>query len=560
MMAGETQGPENSPERLAELYRSGLSMAQIAAATGMTGSRIYKTLLRLGVKMRGRNEKRPSVLRSMRITPEEMAALYESGASIETVAMKAGVRSSYAARLLRNLGVAIRPRPQLRKSLLSMEEIALRYRSGESGTDLAKEAGINMEQVREILVVMGEPLRAPFGDTYSSLDDVRFSPDEIVELYEEGETVQWLAKALGVSREIIRTLLLKRGIKLRGRGGAESSRPHEIIPQAHGVARRYGEGESMVEIATALEVTEWQVRTVLLKLGVKLRSSAGMRGDDVVPPPITAEQAASLYRKGRSVEGIMVEVGLSRQKVMRMLREQKTKMRGTGEALRESPEKRKIPDAEVARRYEKGESLQSVAAAAGTTAAVVRRILAEHGVRLRPKEAQLGLSETEILALYQAGKGVEAIATKAGCSSRDPILRILKRHRVKIRGHLEGIAERAAKPRITAKEMAARYREGASLSQIAEAAEIVFQRVAVILRREGVALRGRGAVKKEDGEGLRIAPEKMVELYNTGSTLVQIAEIAGSNRKRVGDILKRHGVKLRTRQDYGTDWTAVAKR
>ena len=304
----------------------------------------------------------------------------------------------------------------------------------------------------------------------------------------------------------------------------------------------------MVEIATDMEVTEWQVRTVLLKLGVKLRSRAGMRGDDVVPPPISAEDAASLYRDGLSVDGIVAKAGISRKKVLRMLREQKTEMRDTGEALREPPEKRKLLDAEVARRYQAGKALQSVAIAAGTTAAIVRRILTEHGVALRPTEAQLRLSETEIVAMYRAGKSIGLIATLAGCSSRDPIRRILKKHQVKIRGNLEMIVERAAKLRITAEEITARYREGASLLQIAEAAGINFSRVAAILRREGVELRGRGAVKKQDGEGVRISPEKMVEMYNTGSTLVQIAELAGSNRKRVGDILKRYGVKIRSRR------------
>lgn len=532
---------------VATLYLGGMSMPKVSAATGLSLSRVDRALRQAGVKLRGRHERPPFPDAQLRISRERMAKLYGGGASIEQVAAQAGVPSTRVAKLLRELGVVIRTRPPKAGPRLTPATIASRYRERASAGQLAAEAGISLTEIRTLLVAAGEELRPPLGRAQGRLDDRQFPPEEIERLYEDGASVQSLAKTLGVSRELIRTLLLKRGVKLRGRGGQPSAEPVELVADPGEIARRYHAGQGIAEIAASVGGTEWQVRTVLLKLGVKLRGRAGNRGDDVNPPPVPADRVAELYAAGWGLERVAAEAGISRKKAKRMLRDRQVPLRGRAEAMRQPAQRRELSDPVVARRYRAGATLDALALAAGSTVPVIRRILADQGVPLRPKQAQLSIPEEQIASLYREGISLETIASLAGCS-QDPIRRILRHAGVTIRSAQELNIQRGAKPRLAAEAMQARYEAGSSLAQIAAVAGINLSRIANILRRRGVTLRRRGGTRLADTDRVQIPPEQMVELYLAGRTLAQIAALAGSDRKRITGILKRRGVTVRSRR------------
>lgn len=535
-------------QRIVEQYLGGMSTSKLGVATGLGAGRVHRLLLQAGVKLRGRHERVPFPVERLKIPPGRMAELYRDGASIERVAAQAGVPAKRATILLRELGVAIRTRPPKLGARLSPETIAARYRAGASAGELAEAAGINVAEVRAMLVALGEELRPPLGHAHGRLDDRRYSPEKIEQLYEEGATVQSLAKTVGVSREMIRTLLLKRGVKLRGRGGRQpSAEPGDLVADPDEVARRYHAGQGIAEIAASVGRTAWQVRTVLLKLGVKLRGRAGNRGDELKPPLVPAEEVAKLYAGGLGLERVAAMAGVSRKKVKRLLREQRTPLRRRAEAKRQPAQARHISDHVVARRYRAGATLEALAIAAGSTVPIIRRILADQEVPLRPKLAPLRLSEEQIALRYRAGSSLAQLAAEAGCSSLYPIRRILQRAGVPLRGKTDLNVQRGVKPQLTEEAMQARYKAGSSLSQIAAEANIHPARVATILHRRGVQLRRRGATRLADTERVKLPPERMMELYLAGSTLAQIAGLAGSNRDRIAGILKRRGVRIRRR-------------
>lgn len=163
--------------------------------------------------------------------------------------------------------------------------------------------------------------------------------------------------------------------------------------------------------------------------------------------------------------------------------------------MRQPSQCRKISDRTVARRYQAGETLDTLAIAAGSTVPVIRRILTDQGVALRPKLAQLRLSEEQMASLYRQGSSLAQLAAQAGCSSLYPIRRILQRAGVPLRDRSELNIQRGAKPKLTAEAMQARYEAGESLSQIAAVAKIHLARVATILNRRGIKLRRRGATR-----------------------------------------------------------------
>jgi len=535
-------------QRIVEQYLGGMSTSKIGMATGLGAGRVHRLLLQAGVKLRGRHERLPFPVERLAIPSARLAELYRDGASIERVAAQAGVSSYRATQLLRGMGVAIRTRPPKQGAQLSPETIAARYRAGASAGELAEAAGIKVAEVRALLVASGEELRPPLGHAQGRLDDRRFPPEKIEQLYEEGATVQSLAKLLGVSRELIRTLLLKRGVKLRGRGGRlPSAEPGDLVAAPDEVARRYRAGQGIAEIAASVGETAWQVRTVLLKLGVQLRGRAGNRDDELKPPLVPAEEVAKLYAEGLGLEPVAARAGVSRKKVRRLLREQRVPVRGRAEAMRQPAQARRISDRAVARRYRAGATLDALAIAAGSTVPVIRRILADQGVALRPKLVPMRLSEEQIASRYRAGSSLAQLAAEAGCSSLYPIRRILQRAGVPFRGKTDLNVQRGARPQLTEEAMQVRYEAGSSLSQIAAVANIHPARVATILHRRGVKLRRRGATRLADTERIKILPERMVELYLAGSTLEQIAVLAGSNRDRIADILRRRGVSIRRR-------------
>ena len=118
---------------------------------------------------------------------------------------------------------------------------------------------------------------------------------------------------------------------------------------------------------------------------------------------------------------------------------------------------------------------------------------------LRPKLAQLHLAEEQIASLYREGSSLEKIAALAGCS-QDVIRRIFRRDGVAMRDRFELTVQRGVKPKITPEAMQGRYEAGSSLAQIAATAGIHLARVATILHRRGVKLRGRGATPLKEPE------------------------------------------------------------
>ena len=537
---------------MARRYVAGDSVAKVAAQAGLRPMKTHRLLVAHGVKMRARHDHRLHRESKAGLPPARMVELYHAGHSVEKVARLAGLSATNARRILVDHGVQIRPR--LLRPGTPVEhwpflpaEMAARYRAGESAASLAALAGVKVATIREVLVALGNPLRSPLGTPKARLADLRFSPKKIAELYLEGDSVKELALALNVSGEMVRSLLLKQGVSLRGRGGQPSATPQELVERPHEMKRLYRAGHSLEAVAEATGSTVPIVRTVLLKLGVKLRGKAGSRSVEPLLKDYPPEKMAERYRSGGSMEMIARESGIGLHKIAELLRRQNVKLRDTAAAMRQPPAARKLRDATLARRYTGGETLIEIALAAGTTVAVVRRILRDRGVTLRPIEAILALTEDEIVALYRDGKSLEVIAGRAGCSNA-PIRSILQRRGEKIRSVRDIAAARAAPLRLTEEELETRYVAGAALSELAAAAATDTTRVANILHRRGVKMRPRGATRQADDAGVAIPPAEMEARYAAGQTLIQIGKLAGINRARVCAILKRRGVKIRNRR------------
>jgi hypothetical protein len=92
-----------------------------------------------------------------------------------------------------------------------------------------------------------------------------------------------------------------------------------------------------------------------------------------------------------------------------------------------SPADLGISDAELARRYEGGESIRQLTAALGTSYSVIQRRLRAEGAHLRPvgqptgrsrpaSRADLGITDAELARRYKAGESTPQLATALGVS------------------------------------------------------------------------------------------------------------------------------------------------
>jgi transposase-like protein len=91
-------------------------------------------------------------------------------------------------------------------------------------------------------------------------------------------------------------------------------------------------------------------------------------------------------------------------------------------------------------------------------------------------------------------------------------------------------------------EIAAEYADGANMPELARKHECGANTINAVLRRQGVASRGKGAAKRS----FRSAQEaEIVERYLSGESRTQIAKSLGVSRTPVDGVLMRHGVELR---------------
>lgn len=189
--------------------------------------------------------------------------------------------------------------------------------------------------------------------------------------------------------------------------------------------------------------------------------------------------------------------------------------------------------------YRAGVSISEIARRVDFAYSVVHRTIDEKvGVRRQPKlpvEATAAIAER-----YRAGATVDGLATDFSVSNTT------------IRAHLRaaGVPIRprgfGTEPEVVDR-MIALYTEGHTLDRVAELTHASPTGVASALRRRGVKTRRPGG-SRPGTQGLALQPElerQVVELYERGRSMRQIAEQLPLSSTAVRGVLVRHGVPIR---------------
>jgi uncharacterized protein (DUF433 family) len=335
----------------------------------------------------------------------------------------------------------------------------------------------------------------------------------------------------------------------------------------------------MAEIASIYEVSAWTIASRLDRAGVARRV-----GDDHTVLPV--EEAVRAYRKqpDRLAE-LATDLGINAQLITRRAQQQPRGRRG------QRRDRTDVPAAEVARRYREGWTVPQIAAAYRTAVSTVLRRLDAAGVARRPpsarawfpveeaaRRAQDGTSLAQLARDYHVGvdavrgqlrargihppprqRGIPALAdipaaqlaelytsglTTAAIATRYGV----SRNTIRARLRAAGVTPRRVAPRprptqVPVAEAAARYRQGATLVELAAAYAVSASTVHRALVAAGVAMRRSGPARTP------IPVAEAAQLYAAGQTLRQLAGRYGVGERIIYGRLSEAGTPMRRKTD-----------
>lgn len=138
----------------------------------------------------------------------------------------------------------------------------------------------------------------------------------MVERYTAGESIYPIAKAVGCAPQTVHSVLQRRGVELRTRGGRE--RRELTAEERETVARRYENGDFARDIAADLRTSLAKIYDAVRKADLPLR---GKGQQPWKPTEAEFSQLLKLWESGVRIYGISREMGHGCTTIERVLRE-----------------------------------------------------------------------------------------------------------------------------------------------------------------------------------------------------------------------------------------------
>ncbi len=318
---------------------------------------------------------------------------------------------------------------------LLTEEVLRRehHENNKSLAEIAQEYGFSTEGVRRHLHKLGVPLRTarqttPTTSTPASASGRRTTLTAPVlqsRYIDRGESIAEIATALQVTQEGVRQALKRNGIPLR-----VVSRPRALL-DPEDLRRRYiDEHQSLADIGTALDVSSETIRRELHRLAIETRTIA------TVARP-SEDALRTMYEvEGLSAGAIAEKIGVSEQSIRRWLRAADIEVRSPGGSRQRSVADLLTPEVYQREHILGGRSFADIARQYEVSTETVRRYAHKHGVmadhRDDPTVADI-LPEAWLREHYEnRGWTLVQIAENRGVSA-ETIRRYLRRYDIDVR-------------------------------------------------------------------------------------------------------------------------------
>jgi len=252
--------PTDDQYRMAELYAGGMRCEEIADQFDCDLAKVYRTLRKLGVKMR------PSA--AVRRIPKKkhprIVQYYEAGRSCREIAEKFGCSKENIRDILQKHDVKMRPaHSHGRYSEETCRKMADLYRQGHPRRHIAARFGCDPTTLNRALLIQGIELPPALPCHFITQAD----REMIVKLHHQGQSRSEIAAKIGCVPQTIGKILRKLGVLIRVRGPEAYS-----AEEQQRMADLYEIGIPPDEIAVGFDCCNGTVYGILRKLGVKIRS------------------------------------------------------------------------------------------------------------------------------------------------------------------------------------------------------------------------------------------------------------------------------------------------
>jgi transposase-like protein len=223
---------------------------------------------------------------------EPIAKQYLAGRTTYEIGAEYGISPKAVASALHRQGVPLRrggPRSKWTDNPELQDEVVRLYQSGDSVTNIAGRLGCRTDVVTRFLSDAGVP-RRPFGHAACAFTESQ--AEQVAAEYRAGATQSELASRYGVAKPTIRSWLLRLDVSLR-----PPTTPRFWTPERTGEAiERYRRGEGATEIAAVMGVSQAGLTYTLAKAGVSRRK------------PTRRREQSPAWRGGRTRHGPYVAV------------------------------------------------------------------------------------------------------------------------------------------------------------------------------------------------------------------------------------------------------------
>ncbi len=327
--------------------------------------------------------------------------------------------------------------------------------------------------------------------------------NDIVKRTKNGETRASIARFYNISDTTVRNTLKRKNvfkkIEIQAKSDEEIKKQEQYIENAVNkfiketaediqikICNEYKQGKSQSKLCDEYKMHSFTLKNFLNKKKVKLRTyeeAKNIINED--KKDIICER----YKNGESSDKIAKSLDVHATAIIRVLKENNIKLRGTQRDLSLEPLYKKISD-----EYKSGSSVNQIAKKYEITREKINTILKYEGVKLRTSEEAnraINIEDKEkILRLYREGKSLEYLSNKFSCSYT-ALFFLFDKEDVETRTQEEQMWSYGLKDNIEI-ELCEKYKSGKSTKSLVEEYGIGEKAIFNTLKRNKYEIRNQG--------------------------------------------------------------------
>jgi transposase len=385
---------------------------------------------------------------------------------------------------------------------------------------------------------------------------------KLIELYGQGLSAVEIAPMVNLSSPYIIKLLKLNNVERRtGQSYKKKLNPEQLKE----VIELYSQGQTTEEIAKVFKVSSSCIARTLKRNNVERRVSHDYKKPK--PRKIFAEQTEIIvksYKEGISALKISKKLKVANQTVLRVLRKNNVEIRKfkNPDSERKEPRvktcfQKKLNESQelnAVKLYKKGISLSNIAEVFNVSRSTINEIIEKNNLEKKgPGYYGKKINsdqEFQVLSLYSQGLTVKDIGKQFEVD-QVTISSVLKKHGV----YIIPVEERVRKfNQEQEKEIVQLYNKGETIKDIAAMYEVSSTPITRILKENNIEIRQHPFLKCKNYETKikKSQYPKLIKLYQSGQSMTDLAKQFQVTSQTISRILRKKNILIRPGKFYAT--------